>query len=75
MRTDVSIIVNGHREGLVAVPSIRSAALARACAVKVGIAVETIYVLDLSIRIPSSSFAPPPMKVRHSFRFGAAIPA
>jgi glycosyltransferase involved in cell wall biosynthesis len=47
MHTDVSIIINGHREGLLAVPSIRSAALARACAERAGITVETIYVLDL----------------------------
>ena len=46
MVADVSVIINGHREGLLAAPSIRSAALARAAAEKAGIAVETICVLD-----------------------------
>lgn len=43
---DVTIVVNAHREGLLAVPSYRSAARARARAEAEGLAVETLSVLD-----------------------------
>jgi glycosyltransferase involved in cell wall biosynthesis len=46
MAVDVSIIVNGHTEGLLVMPSLRSAHRARSVAREHGINVETIYVLD-----------------------------
>src|ERR1017187_6328609 len=46
MAADVSIILNAHREGVLAAPSIRSARRASIIAERLGIVVETLYVLD-----------------------------
>jgi glycosyltransferase involved in cell wall biosynthesis len=43
---DVTIIVNGHNEGLLAAPSIRSANACRSVAERAGATVETLCVLD-----------------------------
>lgn len=47
-RHDVTIIVNGHREGLLAGPSISSMLEARAEAIRTGLSTEVVAVLDRS---------------------------
>jgi hypothetical protein len=64
MVVDVSLILNGHREGLLASPSIRSASRARILAERQGIVVETIYVLDA-----------PDQATADQFRFGGGADA
>lgn len=55
--TDVSIVINAHREGLLAGPSIGSMMEARSHAEALGLKTEVIAVLDRSDRLTSTVFA------------------
>ncbi|WP_295447163.1 glycosyltransferase family A protein [uncultured Thiodictyon sp.] len=53
----ISVVVNAHHEGLIAVPSIRSLALAASYAARRGVRVETIALLDCSNDLTADVFA------------------
>ncbi len=53
---DITVILNGHREGLLANASCSSLELAKAAAEKAGIAVEVLVILDRADRVTAEFF-------------------
>jgi glycosyltransferase involved in cell wall biosynthesis len=56
-KPDISVVINAHREGLIAVPTIRSLAQAKFFAERRGVLVETIVVLDRCDELTADVFA------------------